>query len=354
TLLGRVITGLSKGASFTRLDWAREQFIARLGIDPHPGTLNLVLESPAEQATWAGVKARPGVPVDPPGAGWCTAHCYPVRIAGRLPGAIVLPHVPDYPGTQIELVAALPLRQTLSLNDGDRLAVDIARPLPVGAAIFDVDGTLVNSIEAFHAVAQLVAAPFGIKVARQIVRQALNNPRPPFWELIVPPDRPDRATFIAKLRREAMRRWPDIIRQRGRLYPGLPGTLAQLQRRGIRLAIVTGSRGGSLDLLREAGLMDAFEPVITGGDVEHRKPHPEGLLKCAAALGIDPGAAVYIGDTPVDIQAGRAAGMAAVAVLSGAGDSALLSAAGPDRIVASHAGLPAILVKDNAPEGSHG
>ena len=54
--------------------------------------------------------------------------------------------------------------------------------------------------------------------------------------------------------------------------------------------------------------------------------------------------AAYVGDTPIDIQASRAAGMASVAVLSGAGDSALLSAEGPDRIIHSHARLSEILI----------
>jgi len=84
---------------------------------------------------------------------------------------------------------------------------------------------------------------------------------------------------------------------------------------------------------------------VTGKDVTRRKPAPEGLLKCATALRIAPHEAVYVGDTPLDVQASRAAGMASVGVLSGAGDSALLSATGPDWIVHSHTGLPEIILR---------
>jgi CTP-dependent riboflavin kinase len=45
TITGRLASGLGEGAAFTGLPWAREQFIARLGLDPFPGTVNLVLES---------------------------------------------------------------------------------------------------------------------------------------------------------------------------------------------------------------------------------------------------------------------------------------------------------------------
>jgi phosphoglycolate phosphatase-like HAD superfamily hydrolase len=53
--------------------------------------------------------------------------------------------------------------------------------------------------------------------------------------------------------------------------------------------------------------------------------------------------AVYVGDTPLDIQASRAAGVRAVGVLTGAGDSALLSAHEPERLIASHARLLPLL-----------
>jgi phosphoglycolate phosphatase-like HAD superfamily hydrolase len=90
--------------------------------------------------------------------------------------------------------------------------------------------------------------------------------------------------------------------------------------------------------------MDFFETVITGQDVERRKPDPEGLLKAALALKLKPSEVMYVGDTAVDVQASRAAEMTSVAVLSGAGDSALLSAEGPDRIIYDCARLLEVLI----------
>jgi HAD superfamily hydrolase (TIGR01509 family) len=342
-LSGQVMTGQGQGASFTRLDWVRRQFITKLGIDPHPGTLNLSLNHPADRALWADLKTNADCMIVPPDPAWCLARSYPVRIAGRVPGAIILPEVPNYPETQIELIAALPLRQTLSLADGDKLACEISQPLPVRAVIFDVDGTLVDTVDAYHTVAELVAAPHGLPVSREMVCYALNNNHPTFWELVVPADRPNRLELMETLKEEAMRRWPEVLRAHGRVVPSLGDTLAVLRGRGWRLGIVTASYGGSFQPLRDEGLLEFFEVVVTGADVVHRKPDPEGLLKCAAALGVEPGEAAYVGDTPTDVQASRAAGMAAVSVLSGAGDSALLSAAGPDWLIYSHARLPEIL-----------
>jgi HAD superfamily hydrolase (TIGR01509 family) len=343
TLAGRVVTGLGQGAAFTQLDWAREQFTIKLGIDPHPGTLNLTLTQPADLARWVELRSRASCLIEPPDPAWCQARGYPVRIGGRLPGAIILPDVPGYPEAQVEVIAALPLRQELVLTDGAELALEINQPLPARAIIFDVDGTLVDSMEAYQVVAELAAGPHGLLIEREMVRYALNNNHPTFWDLIVPADRLDRLKLIELLKQEAMRRWPEVLQEHGRALPELRRTLETLRGQGLRLGIVTASRGGSFQPLRDEGLLGFFEAVVTGADVTHRKPDPEGLLKCAAALGVEPGEAVYIGDTPIDVLASRAAGMAVISVLSGAGDSALLSAASPDWLIHSHAQLPEVV-----------
>jgi HAD superfamily hydrolase (TIGR01509 family) len=112
---------------------------------------------------------------------------------------------------------------------------------------------------------------------------------------------------------------------------------------GIRLGIVSGARPEVLELLRAEGVLDRFDAVILGSDVGRRKPHPEGIFSCLSQLKVTPDEGVYVGDTPVDIQASRAAGVQAVGVLTGAGNSASLSVDGPDRLISSLAKLPAII-----------
>ncbi len=342
-LTGQVADGLGQGAGFTQLEWVCQEFITKLGIDPQPGTLNLTLTQPSDLALWAELKSQSDYLIIPPDPAWCQAWGYPVRLAGRIPGAIILPEVPDYPETQVEVIAALPLRQELALATCDWLSLEINQPLPARAVIFDVDGTLVDTIDAYHAVAELAADPYQIAVSREVVRYALNNNHPTFWELVVPADRPDRAELMETMRGEAMRRWPEVLQAHGRVMPHLRETLLTLRGQGLRLGIVTASQSGSFQPLRDEGLLDFFEIIITGAEVSRRKPDPEGLLKCAAALGLEPGEAVYVGDTPLDISASRAAGMGVVAVLSGAGDAALLSTAGPDWLIHTHTRLPEVV-----------
>jgi len=338
-LTGRVVTGQGQGASFTRLDWVRKQLVAELGIDPFPGTLNLTLADDA-LPEWRAFRSQPGVVIRPPEPGFCDGRAYAVRIAGRVPGAIVVPDVPGYPDAQLELLAAVPLRELLRLADGDSVSLTAALPLRVKAVLFDVDGTLVDSIPALLTVARR-AAP-GLPVSEELVRRTLNEQRF-FWDSLLPPEAPGRAERIAAMTAEALRLWPEVLREHARAVPGLAATLDALRARGLKLGIVTGAREGSFEPLRRAGVFERFAAVITRAQVARGKPHPDSLLMGAEALAVAAADAVYVGDTPIDVEAARAAGMSAVAVLSGAGNSALLSAAGPDRIVSSVARLPQVL-----------
>lgn len=124
-ITGRVVTGLGQGAQLTQLEWARAQFVDKLGIDPFPGTLNVMVDA-SDASAWEQWKNAPGITIVPPNADWCNARAYPIRVAGRVNGAIILPEVAGYSPTQIEIIANVSLRETLQLNDGDALALELA------------------------------------------------------------------------------------------------------------------------------------------------------------------------------------------------------------------------------------
>jgi len=86
-----------------------------------------------------------------------------------------------------------------------------------------------------------------------------------------------------------------------------------LRNEGYRLGICTGKGRRSLDISRRfLPFCDWFDAVVTGDDVACPKPDPEGILSCLATLDATPDAAVYVGDSDSDIQAGRAAGLITV------------------------------------------
>ena len=123
-ITGRLATGVGFGKHFTRLDWARAQFIAKLGIDPYPGTVNVIVDG-ADLATWTRLVALPGVRIANPrnGPHDCDARCYPVTIGGWIEAAIVLPEVAGYAPGQIEVIAAVGVRDALGISDGDAVTL---------------------------------------------------------------------------------------------------------------------------------------------------------------------------------------------------------------------------------------
>jgi catechol 2,3-dioxygenase-like lactoylglutathione lyase family enzyme len=127
TIRGRVVSGEGRGSHFTQLEWARRQFIDKLGIDPHPGTLNLIVESADSESAWDRLKGMPGTEIENPGnaPNDCNARCYPVSVDGKCEAAIVLPEVAKYPTHQIEVIAATEIRGLLDVQDGDSLSLEI-------------------------------------------------------------------------------------------------------------------------------------------------------------------------------------------------------------------------------------
>jgi phosphoglycolate phosphatase len=335
---GRVVTGRGEAAAFTQLDWVRDRLVEELGVEPYPGTVNLIVDRSSDAEAWSAVRSRPGIRLDHPSGQFCGARCSPVRLDGWLPAGIVVPEVPGYPPSQVELISALPLRQTLAVTDGGWVSVATSEPFDARAVLFDVDGTLVDSLNAFRIVAERAAAPYGVTITEAVVREALNTTQP-FWELALPVEWADRTATLEALARDAARLWPSVLREHGRVFPGVSAVLGSLRDRDVKLGIVTGSRRGSLEALRDADLLDVFDAVVTGEDVQRRKPDPEGIVTCLAMLHVEPSDAIYAGDTPLDVRAAQAAGVFAVGVLGGAADSAMLAACGPHRVVKSVARL---------------
>lgn len=128
TLSGRLATGVGQGRHFTRLGWARTQFVDKLGIDPWPGTLNVVVVDPDAAAVWARLKRAAGTRIENPGSGPrdCGARCYRVLVEGCIAGAVVLPEVDGYPPAQVEVIAAVRLRRALGIEDGDPVRLVVA------------------------------------------------------------------------------------------------------------------------------------------------------------------------------------------------------------------------------------
>jgi phosphoglycolate phosphatase len=126
----------------------------------------------------------------------------------------------------------------------------------------------------------------------------------------------------------------------------MPGALAALAALAMPLAVCTNKpRAVTAGVLAHFGWASRFGVVVAGGDVTHNKPHPEPLLRIAEQLGLSAADLVMVGDGVQDVECGRAAGARTVAVLGGFGSEEKLSAARPDRLIATLFELPGALAE---------
>lgn len=118
------------------------------------------------------------------------------------------------------------------------------------------------------------------------------------------------------------------------LFPHVKETLATLKDCGYILTIASSRSSASLNgFLRDMGIADCISFVLGADNVEKAKPHPEPVLRTLEQFGVDASAAVVVGDMPVDIQMGKAAGARTVAVTYGNASREALVEAGADIII---------------------
>jgi len=211
----------------------------------------------------------------------------------------------------------------------------------VEGIVFDVDGTLTNSIEAYYEVFREVTGRLGIHVKREDILEPMATGSL-IWDRAIPQDIPDRDAKIKQCR-DAM---PQIFReafQRVQPFPGLEGLLIRLAEKGLALGALTSSWKFAVGPLYQHSLSHYFRVIMTHEDGFLSKPAPDAILECLKRAEIHPGHGLTIGDSPLDIRAGKAAGTLTIGVLSGIGSRAQIEAEEPTAILEGVIDLPSIL-----------
>jgi phosphoglycolate phosphatase len=217
-------------------------------------------------------------------------------------------------------------------------------PQRAALVLFDLDGTLADTAPDLAATANamrqargLAALPFSelrplaSHGARGLLGRALG----------VSPGQEEFET----LRQEFFARYEASLCVHTRLFEGIDAVLAAIEARGSRWGIVTNKIARFTDPLVRALELDRRAACVVSGDTTpHAKPHPAPLLHAASVAGRAAADAVYVGDDLRDVQAGRAAGMATVAVRYGyLGEATPIEAWGADHIADTPAALQDLL-----------
>ena len=207
------------------------------------------------------------------------------------------------------------------------------------ALLFDIDGTLLDTFEAILeamnvALQESGVRPLGVEELRPLIGMPVERQMKVLREMEGP--------TVTKIADRYYEVFHGLVDRGVRPYPGVPETLAALQGRAIT-TMSTRRKEEARHMLRVAGLEGYFTEVVGGDEVPRPKPSPDLPRHAAGVLGIPPHRAVVVGDSPVDILAGRAAGTWTVAAMYGYGTPASLREAKPHATIARFPELPAVL-----------
>ena len=176
--------------------------------------------------------------------------------------------------------------------------------------LFDLDGTLIDSgpmILASMKHASLVV--LGREPDDELVRAAIGGPGLVAQMRDLDPERADELV-------DAYRAHNEPLHEELEAFDGMLDLLARLKGEGRRLGIVTAKRLRTVELALERFpvLRRTADVIIGADDTERHKPDPDPLLEALRRLDARPAEAAYVGDSPFDIRAAKAAGLVAVAV----------------------------------------
>ena len=129
------------------------------------------------------------------------------------------------------------------------------------------------------------------------------------------------------------------------LYDSVPAMVETLRTNGLKLAIVsTKYRRRINQVLTREALLHGFDVVIGGEDVKQHKPHPQGLFEALERLETSPESVMYVGDSVVDAELAKRAGVPLVAVLSGTTPRAHFDVYEPEAVLENVSHLPQFLL----------
>jgi pyrophosphatase PpaX len=191
--------------------------------------------------------------------------------------------------------------------------------------VFDLDGTVVDTVELIvESFRHATRAVLDEVLPDEVILQGVGKPLMAQMRRLSP----EHAQELYDVYREYNhRRHDELIRG----YEGVAEVLDGLRSAGRRLGIVTSKSADTTQMaFRAVGLREHFGVVVTASDTAEHKPSPVPLLLCLDRFGASADGALYVGDSPVDIEAGRAAGMTTAAVAWGVFGPDALLAAGPD------------------------
>ncbi len=195
--------------------------------------------------------------------------------------------------------------------------------MTIDTVIFDLDGTLVDSVADIAVAANAALAGEGLEpvTSEDAARLVGDGARKAVERAFALRGGPLDEEALDRGARAFARAYVDPAQPvLGQLYPGVPETLARLAAAGLTLGVCTNKPQAAADrTLAVLGIRSRFRVLVGGDRTPFRKPDPRHLLACLEPLGAPPAAAALVGDSRNDEEAARDAGALFIGVGYGYG-----------------------------------
>jgi N-acetyl-D-muramate 6-phosphate phosphatase len=222
------------------------------------------------------------------------------------------------------------------------MTLDISR---VRALCFDVDGTLSDTDDLYTQKVKGFLPHFLFRDPGHTARRLVMWVESPGNALMGLPDRfglDDKLGAVVNwLYRHRRKPWKKFL-----LVPGVDEMLACLHGHFPMAVVSARDEHGTRAFLEQFDLLRYFDVIVTALTAEHTKPYPDPIIFAAKKMGVSPEACLMIGDTTVDMRAGKSAGSQTVGVLCGFGEEEELRRRGADLILISTPMLTDVILKD--------
>ena len=182
-------------------------------------------------------------------------------------------------------------------------------PEPIGAVLFDLDGTLADTaLDLAYALNEQRRRHGLNPLPHEVIRPQASHGTPGL--LKVGFEVGTKSPEFDALRSEFLELYTAHICDHTVLFPGMAEVLDELEARKLRWGVVTNKPARfTLPLLKALNLEHRAACIISGDSTPNSKPHPEPLLTAAAHVRVKPAACLYVGDAERDVESAVAAGM---------------------------------------------
>jgi N-acetyl-D-muramate 6-phosphate phosphatase len=221
------------------------------------------------------------------------------------------------------------------------MTLDLSR---VRALCFDVDGTLSDTDDLYTQKLTGFLPRFLFKDPERTARRLVMWVESPGNALMGIPDRfgldDELAALVNWMYRHRRKPWKSFL-----LVPGVGEMLAHLHGHFPMAVVSARDDYSTRTFLDYFNLTRYFDVIVTALTAEHTKPYPDPILFAAQKMGVPPEACLMIGDTTVDMRAGKSAGAQTVGVLCGFGEEEELMRRGADSILLTTSMLTDVILK---------